>query len=588
MRSSQSRIESIPTFFPNAVMNQASNDGYQTPEFQNEITLQLSRNESKCAIDNLEDRLAALDQTLISSYPAHQELQNQLGVYCDVPADRIVVTAGGDDGIDRIIRHALRGPAKTIVTHAPSFEMVDIYCRNHGGSMAHVTWLEGDFPVKEFVDQINQETALAVLTSPNNPTGGVISLEVIEEVNQAAKKVGAKLLIDHAYIEFADQNPVASLSADDNIVIIRTFSKAWGLAGLRVGYLVAPSVEFANTMRNSSGPFPVSAVSLELARLSLVEFQNSMKHNATQIKKFRKLLIDLVIQCGGTPVETQGNFVLVKFKDADRIWKGLAEDGVGVRIFTDNIYLENQLRITCPTSPADYLQLAHSLCRLCDLDFETQKISIGLNHNQDIENTLSQEPRSETGRVWDSTRQTKETSIELSINLDGSGLIEVETGIGFLDHMLTALAFHAGFDLKLKCDGDLFVDDHHTAEDCALALGTAIDNALGKRSGIKRFGYAYAPLDESLARTVIDLSGRPWPEIHLNLEREMIGTWACENITHFFQSLAMTLKCSLHVDVLRGNNDHHRAEAAFKSCAKALREALTPTSGEVPSTKGVL
>lgn len=588
MRSSHSWIEPIPTFFPNAVMNQASNDGYQTPEFQNEITLQLSRNESKCAIDNLKDRLAELDPTLISSYPAHQELQNQLGVYCDIPADRIVVTAGGDDGIDRIIRHALRGSAKTIVTHAPSFEMVDIYCRNHGGSMAQVPWLEGDFPVKEFVDQINQETALAVLTSPNNPTGGVISLEVIEEVNQAAKKVGAKLLIDQAYIEFADQNPVASLTADDNIVIIRTFSKAWGLAGLRVGYLLAPSVEFANTMRNASGPFPVSAVSLELARLSLVEFQNSMQHNAAQIKKFRELLIDLVIQCGGTPIETQGNFVLVKFQEADKIWKGLAEDGVGVRIFTDNIYLENQLRITCPTCPADYLQLAHSLCRLCDVDFETQKISLGLDHARDVENTLPQEPHSESGRIWDSTRQTKETSIELSINLDGSGLIEIETGIGFLDHMLTALAFHAGFDLKLKCDGDLFVDDHHTAEDCALALGTAIDNALGTRSGIKRFGYAYVPLDESLARTVIDLSGRPWPEIHLNLEREMIGTWACENITHFFQSLAMTLKCSLHVDVLRGRNDHHRAEAAFKSCAKALREALTQTSGEVPSTKGVL
>ena len=130
-------------------MNQASNDGYQTPEFQNEITLQLSRNESKCAIDNLKDRLAELDPTLISSYPAHQELQNQLGVYCDIPADRIVVTAGGDDGIDRIIRHAIQGSAKTIVTHAPSFEMVDIYCRNHGGSLSPVPWLEGDFPIKQ-------------------------------------------------------------------------------------------------------------------------------------------------------------------------------------------------------------------------------------------------------------------------------------------------------------------------------------------------------------------------------------------------------------------------------------------------------
>lgn len=588
MRSSLLPTEPIPTFFPYAVMNQSDNDGYQTPEFQNKITLQLSRNESTCAIENLGDKLAHLNHALISNYPDHQELQYQLGQYCNIPADRVVVTAGGDDGIDRVIRHAIQGSAKTIVTHAPAFEMVDIYCRNHGGSMTHVPWLAGDFPVKQFVDQIDEQTALVVLTSPNNPTGGVISMDVIHEVNQAAKKVGAKLLIDHAYIEFADQNPLAELIADDNLIIIRTFSKAWGLAGLRVGYLLAPSLEFANTMRNSSGPFPVSAVSLELARLSLMEFQHSMEHNVSQIKKFRELLIDLVTQCGGNSIETQGNFILVKFEDADQIWKGLAEDGVGVRIFTDNVLLKNHLRITCPTCPADYLQLAQSLCRLCQVDFELQKVSIGVAHTQAIEATPERDASNETARVWTSDRRTKETSIDLAINLDGSGLIEIETGIGFLDHMLTALAFHAGFDLQLKCDGDLHVDDHHTAEDCALALGTAIDNALGKRSGIKRFGYAYAPLDESLARTVIDLSGRPWPEIHLNLEREMIGMWACENITHFFQSLAMTLKCSLHIDVLRGNNDHHRAEAAFKSCAKALREALTKTSGEVPSTKGVL
>ena len=185
-------------------------------------------------------------------------------------------------------------------------------------------------------------------------------------------------------------------------------------------------------------------------------------------------------------------------------------------------------------------------------------------------------------------RETKETNIQIELDLYGTGKTEISTGIGFLDHMLTALGFHSGMDLKLICDGDLHIDDHHTAEDCALALGTAIDEALGPRRGIKRFGFAYAPLDESLARTVIDLSGRPWPEVHLDLDREMVGTWACENIVHFFQSFAMTLKCSLHVDVIRGTNDHHKAEAAFKSLAKALQQALTRTEGAVPSTKGVL
>jgi histidinol-phosphate aminotransferase len=572
-------------------MKRSDNEGYQTPEFQNKITLQLSRNESNCAIENLADKLAELDHGLISNYPTHWELQERLGQYCNVSAGRIVVTAGGDDGIERAIRNAIQGASKTIVTHAPSFEMVDIYCRNHGGSMTCVPWLDGDFPVNQFIDQIDQQTALVVLTSPNNPTGRVVSTDAIFAVNQAAKKVGAKLLIDHAYIEFADQNPLDQLTVDDNIMIVRTFSKAWGLAGLRVGYLIAPDHEFAAIIRNSSGPFPISSVSLELARQSLADFQSSMENNVSQIKKYRELLRELVTQCGGTSIGSQGNFILAEFKNADYIWKGLAEDGVGVRKFTANALLKNQLRITCPTRPGDYLQLAQSLCRLCNVDFESQKIAIGIAQTKAVEDTqspLQQRSPNETARTWNSNRQTKETAIDLAINLDGSGIIEIETGIGFLDHMLTALAFHAGFDLQLKCDGDLHVDDHHTAEDCALALGTAIDGALGKRTGIQRFGYAYAPLDESLARTVIDLSGRPWPEIHLNLEREMIGTWACENITHFFQSLAMTLKCSLHVDVLRGTNDHHRAEAAFKSCAKALREALTRTSGEVPSTKGVL
>lgn len=185
-------------------------------------------------------------------------------------------------------------------------------------------------------------------------------------------------------------------------------------------------------------------------------------------------------------------------------------------------------------------------------------------------------------------RQTRETRITLELNLDGTRQVEVATGIGFLDHLLSALAYHAGWDLRLNCDGDLDVDDHHTAEDCALSLGSAVDQALGDRSGITRFGWAFAPLDESLARSVVDLSGRPWPEISLGLTHEQLGTLACENVSHVLQSIAISARCSLHVDVLRGANDHHRAEAAFKATALALRQACTPADGGVPSTKGVL
>jgi imidazoleglycerol phosphate dehydratase HisB len=186
-------------------------------------------------------------------------------------------------------------------------------------------------------------------------------------------------------------------------------------------------------------------------------------------------------------------------------------------------------------------------------------------------------------------RDTLETKITLELVLDGQGQADVETGLGFLDHMLVSLARHARLDLILRCDGDLEVDDHHTAEDCALALGRALDEALGERRGIARFASAYAPLDEALARAVVDLSGRPCAVVACGFAREMIGEIATENLTHFFQSLATAGRMALHVDVLRGENDHHRAEAAFKALALALRQAIaTDGSTEVPSTKGVL
>jgi len=186
-------------------------------------------------------------------------------------------------------------------------------------------------------------------------------------------------------------------------------------------------------------------------------------------------------------------------------------------------------------------------------------------------------------------RTTNETDIEVRVRLDGPGAADVSTGIGFLDHMLTALALHGRFDVRLRCEGDLHVDDHHTVEDCALALGQAIDEALGRREGVRRFGSAYAPLDEALCRAVIDLSGRPWAMVRLGLRRDRLGAMSCENIGHFFTSLATAMKATLHIDVLRGENDHHKAEAAFKSLALALRQAVTVDGpADVPSTKGVL
>lgn len=186
------------------------------------------------------------------------------------------------------------------------------------------------------------------------------------------------------------------------------------------------------------------------------------------------------------------------------------------------------------------------------------------------------------------TRSTRETQIELSLDLDGSGQIDVTTGIGFLDHLLSSLAFHARFDLKLHCRGDLHVDDHHTVEDCALALGAALDQALGQRSGIARFGWASVPMDEALAHAAVDLVKRPFAVVDLRLHRERLGELSCENIGHFLRSLATAGQFTLHCTVAYGQNAHHQAEAAFKALALALRQAVAADANQTPSTKGLM
>jgi imidazoleglycerol-phosphate dehydratase len=194
-----------------------------------------------------------------------------------------------------------------------------------------------------------------------------------------------------------------------------------------------------------------------------------------------------------------------------------------------------------------------------------------------------------TPRQAEVQRKTRETDVRVRLVLDGSGRASARTGLGFLDHMLESLAKHARFDLELACHGDLHVDDHHTCEDCALALGSALDQALGERRGIRRFGSAYAPLDEALARAVVDLSGRPFHSVTLGLARDRIGDVSSEMLAHVLASLASAARATLHVEVLRGENDHHRCEAAYKATALALRAAVEQDgSSGVPSTKGSL
>lgn len=185
-------------------------------------------------------------------------------------------------------------------------------------------------------------------------------------------------------------------------------------------------------------------------------------------------------------------------------------------------------------------------------------------------------------------RNTLETNINLKLNIDGSRDITIESGVGFFDHMLKAMAFYAGFDLDISCEGDLYVDSHHTLEDIGIALGSALKEALGEKKGITRFSSTITPMDESLALVAIDISNRPFLVENLDFRSHRIGTMDTQDFKEFFRGLAYSAGITLHIDLMRGENDHHKIEAVFKGLGRALKEAITIEGSEVISTKGVL
>ncbi|MEP3421587.1 MAG: imidazoleglycerol-phosphate dehydratase HisB [Erythrobacter sp.] len=203
---------------------------------------------------------------------------------------------------------------------------------------------------------------------------------------------------------------------------------------------------------------------------------------------------------------------------------------------------------------------------------------------------MSNTPNSST-RTGSVTRKTAETSIAISVNLDGTGAYDVSTGIGFLDHMVEQFSKHSLIDVTMKVTGDLHVDQHHTTEDSAIALGQALSDALGDKGGIGRYGSAYSPMDETLSRVALDISGRPFVVWKAGFTQEKLGEWDTELIEHWFHSVAQTAGLTLHIELLYGSNNHHICESIYKGFARAMRIAVErdPRKGDaVPSTKGQL
>jgi histidinol-phosphate/aromatic aminotransferase/cobyric acid decarboxylase-like protein/imidazoleglycerol phosphate dehydratase HisB len=457
---------------------------------------------------------ALADVNLYAHGGGFPRLRAAIADYAGVEPENVVLGAGSDDLI-LLTARAFAGPGDTIaLAEEPTYPLYRIAAGLAGAEVGD------DDPV------------LTYCCRPNNPDGGLRPLPDARP-----------LVVDEAYFEYCGETAVSLI--EEGVIVLRTFSKAFGLAGARVGYAIADAGT-AGELAARQDPMPISSLSAALAQAVLA----SPPDVRPQVEE-RERLAEELRGLGLEPLPSRTNFLYVPVDGAEAVADELLRTGLAVRVYTDAI------RFSVRDREDDDL-LLEALARALDRPSPVPAVR---------------------GRRVRLVRATAETRHRVRLALDGEGRVRVSTGAGLYDHLLEQLAFHAGFDLVLEGAGDLETGGHHTAEDAALTLGQALDRALGDRRGIARYGDAVVPMDDSLARAAVDLGGRPWAELALEVDPGLAG--------HMLRSLAQAGRLAIHVEAT-GEDAHHCAEAAFKAIGRALRAAVRAESEALPSTKGLL
>jgi histidinol-phosphate/aromatic aminotransferase/cobyric acid decarboxylase-like protein/imidazoleglycerol phosphate dehydratase HisB len=452
----------------------------------------------------------------VSGYPAggYRTLRRAIAEYAGVEPGNVVLGAGADDLI-LLAARSFAGPGDRIaIPAAPTYPLFRIAAQLAGADISD------DDPVLTFACR------------PNNPTGELGELPVPRP-----------LVVDEAYFEYSGETAVPLL--EDGVIVLRTFSKLFGLAGARVGYALA-SADVAAELNARQAPAPVSTLAAELAVAAL-----AARPDPRPVIEERERVASALRAFGLEALDSHANFLYVPAADGEELGGALLRQGLVVRAYPDAIRLSVRDR-------EDDDVLLEALARLLDRPAPVAPAG---------------------GRSARTLRATAETRIAVRLALDGASRVRAATGTGLYDHLLEQLAFHAGFDLVLEGAVDLETGPHHGAEDSALALGEALDAALGDRRGIARYGDAVVPMDDALARAAVDLGGRAHAELRLEHDPGLAG--------HMLSSLAQSARAAIHVEA-SGRDDHHVAEAAFKAVGRALRNAVRVESAGLPSTKGCL
>ncbi|MNK20615.1 Histidine biosynthesis bifunctional protein HisB [compost metagenome] len=461
----------------------------------------------------------------LDRYPAEPTaLAARLAELYGVSADQVLPVRGLTHGLELVWRLAAReGQAVQAPEAEPYRGLAALYARPAEGA----------------------EIAAVVIRALGSP----------EAVAEMAERVApALLVVDEGLAEFAETSSAATVVKDHaNLIVLRSLSLAYGLAGARVGAAVARPQTLAR-LAGVLEPYALPEVSVRLAMQALDP--SRMIETAERIDGVRR--------------------------ERARVVEALSrlmplEAGVGPVI------------IARPSDPA---ALIESLRRFgLSADAAGDRVRLPVSLKPEVNDRLlvalgAADAKVRRTRVGQAVRDTKETRIVCAVDLDSAGPVTIQTGVGFFDHMIEQVAAHGGFSIRLSCEGDLHTDPHHTIEDSAIALGQALKQALGERKGIQRYGFVL-PMDEANAAVSIDLSGRPYPVFEGTFATPFIGDYRTDLTAHVIRSLAENLGAAIHVTVT-GDDDHHKTEAVFKALGRALRQAIRVEGDVVPSTKGVL
>lgn len=467
----------------------------------------------------------------LNEYPegTYAALREAAAAYAGASPEQVVVGAGAD-GLIVLAARTFLAPGRRACVQGPTYPLYAIASGVEGAAVvedpaaADVIWI----------------------CNPGNPSGELREPEEIAAVARAHPH--AVVVVDEAYVEYGGATVVPLIAGTPNLVAIRTLSKAFGLASLRVGYAIAP-LELARELDRRREPAPISGPAAAIATAALRDPRLDVERTVAERERMRQALTAAGLDCP----PSAANFVLVRVEQAAALADRLEREGLVVRRFPGAIRITVRL-------PAE---------------------------NDRILAALGAAPARPAGRCGLVVRTTAETALRVSLALDGEGRARVATGVGFLDHLLAQLAFHGRLDLELLAGGDLDVDEHHTVEDVLAALGQALGEALDGRHGVVRYGAATVPMDEARATAAVDLVRRPHAEIALAFRGDRVGGLAPALLPHALERFALEARLTLHVEA-SGEDDHHVAEAAFKAIGRALRDACARDRSAPGSTKGAL